>query len=106
MNEFHRAWKRKKPACRIMRISTKYEEKFEKFQEKLDIFDQNPNEKLTFSQFFATYFLEFCLLSESIYPLKITPDFYNFSDFWVGRRNIPAVPSLPTFLINVIEVYC
>ena len=45
------------------------------FKKILIVFHQNPYEKLTFSEFFPNYFLEFCLLSESIYPLKITPDF-------------------------------
>ena len=40
-------------------------------------FDQNLYGKLTFPQFFTNYFLEFCLLSESIYPWKTRHDFYN-----------------------------
>ena len=59
----------------------KNEEKFEKFQENFEIF----------SQFFTKYFLDFCLLSESIYLWKITPDFYNnFSDFGGGAFRRPA----------------
>ena len=48
-------------------------------------------ENWLFFTIFTKYFLEFCLLSESIYPWKITPDFYNFSDF--GGRGRSGVPS-------------
>ena len=42
-------------------------------------------ENWLFSQFFTKYFLEFCLLSESVYLSKIPPEFYNnFSDFGGG----------------------
>ena len=48
-------------------------------------FDQDLYGKLTFFIFFTKYFWDFWLLSESIYPWKITPDFYNnFSDFGGG----------------------
>ena len=45
------------------------------FKKILIFFDQNLYGIWTFSQFFTKYFLEFCLLSESIDPWKITPDF-------------------------------
>ena len=48
----------------------------------LSFFDQNLYGKLTFSQIFTKYFLEFYILSESIYPWNIISVFYNnFSDF-------------------------
>ena len=50
MNEFDWAGKSKPPACKTLRVWTKNEEHFEKFQEKVEIFDQNLSGKLTFSQ--------------------------------------------------------
>ena len=50
-------------------------------------------ENWLFSQFSTKYFLKFCLLSERIYPRKLTLDFYNdFSYFW---GNLPALPLPP-----------
>ena len=55
------------------------------FKKILRFFDQNLYGKWFFSQFSTKYFFAFCLLSESIYLWKITPDFYNnISDFGVG----------------------
>ena len=49
---------------------------------------------------FSKYFLDFWLLSESIYLWKITPDFYNnFSYFWERERS--GVPPLPTLLTSL-----
>ena len=59
-----------------------------KVKKILRFFDQNLYRKWTFAQSFTKYFLEFCILSESIYPWKITSDFYNnFSDFVGGGRS-------------------
>ena len=60
----------------------------------LRFFDQNLYGKLTFSQFFTKYFLDFWLRSESIDLWKITPDFYNnFSGFGGGERSgVPPPP--------------
>ena len=53
------------------------------FKKILRFFDQNFYEKWTF---FTKYFLDFCLISGSIYLWKITPDLYNnFSEFFGGR---------------------
>ena len=61
------------------------------FKKILRFFDQNLYGKLTFSQFYTKYLLDFWLLSESIDLWKITPDFYNnFSDF--GGGDVPAFP--------------
>ena len=37
-NDFHRPGKRKKAACQMLRVWTKNEENFEKFQESFEIF--------------------------------------------------------------------
>ena len=50
--DFHRAGKIKKPACKTLRVWTKNEENFEKFQENFEIFDLNLNGKCLFSRFF------------------------------------------------------
>ena len=56
-------------------------------------------ENWRFSQLFTKYFLDFCLLPESIYPWKIRPNFYNnFSDFGWGGGTFRRSP-LPTLLI-------
>ena len=86
--DFHWAGKVKKAAGKILRVWTKNEENFEKVQANFENFDQNLYGELTFSTFFTKYFLDFWLLSQSLYLSKITPDFYNnFSDFGGGGRS-------------------
>ena len=80
-NAFRCAGKINHPACKTLRVWTKNEE-------NLRFFDQSLYGKLTFFTIFTKYFVDFCLLSESIYLWKITPDFYNnFSDFGGGGRS-------------------
>ena len=101
MNDFDWAGKSKQPACKNLRVWTKNEENFEKFQENFEIFWSKSLWKIEFfSQFFIKYFLDFRLRSEGLDIWKITPDFYNnFSDFR-GGVNVPAPPPLPTPLLN------
>ena len=93
--DFHRAGKSKKGACKALRVWTKNEVNFEKFQENFKMFWS----KSLFT-IFTRYFLDFLLLSESIYLWKIRPDFYNnFSDFGGGGRSGVPAP-LPTLLLE------
>ena len=96
MNDFHWAWNFKKPECKILRVWIKKLRKILKIF--LIFFDQNLYGKLTFFTFFTKYFLDFWLLSENIYLLKITPDLYK-KNFDFGGGDIPAFPPpLPTLL--------
>ena len=58
------------------------------FKKILRFFDQNLNGKLTVFTIFTKYFLEFCLLSKSIYPWKITPVFYNNFSYFNSIYNL------------------
>ena len=49
--DFHRACKIKKPVYNTLRVWTKNEENFEKFQETFRFFDQNLYGKWNFSHF-------------------------------------------------------
>ena len=71
------------------------------FEKYLRFFEENLYWKLTFSQFFTKYVLDFWLPSESIYLWNITPDFYNNCSDFCGR-NVPAFlpPPLPTLLLK------
>ena len=51
-NDFHWAGKGKQPACKTLRVWTKSEENFEKFQKTMRFFDQNLQGKLTFFHIF------------------------------------------------------
>ena len=94
MNDFDWAAKTKQPACKTLRVWTKNEEHFESFQEKFEIFWSKSLWKIDFfSQFFTKYFLDFWLPSESTDLWKITPGFYNFSDFGGGERSGVPPPS-------------
>ena len=74
-----------------MRVWTKNEENFEKFQENFDNLWSKSQWKIAFFTFFTKYFFDFWLLSESIYLCKKTADLSNnFSDF--GGGGIPAFP--------------
>ena len=89
-NDFHRTGKIKKPAYKFMRIWTKNQENFERFQENFEIFLLKISmENWLFSQFFTKYFLDFWLLSESIYLCKITPVFYNIFSVSGGVATFP-----------------
>ena len=91
-NEFHRPGKTKRPEYKILLVWIKNEENFEKISRKLVDFSSKSLWKIDFFTFFTKYFLDFWLLSKSIYLWKITPDFYNnFSDF-VGRGERSSVP--------------
>ena len=86
-NDFHWAGKNKQPPCKSLSVWTKSEEKLEKFRENFEIFCSKSLWKIAFFTIFTKYFLDFCLLTESIYLWKITPDFYNnFSDFGGGGK--------------------
>ena len=93
-NDFHWTGKIKQPAYKILRVWTKNEENFEKISRKFwDFFIKISTENWLFSQIFTKYFLECCLMSDSIYPWKITLDFYNnFSDFGGsgGSSDVPV----------------
>ena len=93
MNDFDSAAKSKQLACKTLRVWTKNEENFEKFQ-FWDFLIKISMENWLFSQFLTKYFLDFWLRSESIDIWKITPDFYNnFSYF--GGGDVPAFPPPP-----------
>ena len=91
-DDFHWAGKGKQRACKTWRVCTKILKKTLKNSKKiLRFFDQNLHGKLTFLTFFTNIFLDFLLLSQSIYLGKITPDFYNnFSDFGGDVQNVPT----------------
>ena len=92
INDFDWAGKSKQPTCKNLRVWTKNEENFEKFQENCEIFWSKSLWKIDF----FIDFLDFWLRSESIDLWKITPDFYsNLSDFGGGRSGRPP-PPLPT----------
>ena len=62
-------------------------------------FFENPSEKWNYFTFLTKYLLHFWLLSESIYPWKIIPDFYNnFSYF--GKGDVPAFLPSPDATAN------
>ena len=92
MNDFHRTAKSKKWACKALRVSLKNEERFKIFKKFLSFFDQNLYGKLTFFTFVTKYFLDFLLISESIYLWKLRSDFCNNFPIWGGgtfRRSAP-----------------
>ena len=67
------------------------EENFENFQENVEIFLSKSLWKIYIFHMFSKYFLDFWLRSESIYPWKITPDFYTIFPIsgGGGRSGIP-----------------
>ena len=82
-------------------------ENFEKFQEKFAIFWSKSLWKIDFEQFFAKYFLEFCLHSESIYHWKITAVcYYKFPDFEGGtfRCSIYIYPYIYIYITNTKNI--
>ena len=59
LNAFDWADKTQQPKCKSLRVWTNNEDSLVKFQENFEIFDQNLYKKLTFSQIFTKYFLDF-----------------------------------------------
>ena len=100
-NGFHCAANAKHPACNLARLDQKWRN-FWKFSRKFwEFLIKISMENWLFSKFLAKYFLEFCLLSETIYPWKIKPDFYNnHSDF---GSNVPAFPHPDASAVNRIQ---
>ena len=79
MNNFHRAGKIKKPACKKFRAWTRKDPN----SKKLRFFDPNLYGKWTFFIIFTKF--STISASESIYLGKITPFFYNFFGFSGGK---------------------
>ena len=59
MDDFDWEGKTKQHACRILRVWTKMKNILKDFKKILRFFDQNLYGKLSFSEFFPKYFLEF-----------------------------------------------
>ena len=86
--------KTKPRSSKNLRVWTKNQESFEKFQENFEILIKISMENKLFSQFYTIYFLDFWLRSETIDIWKITLDFYNnFYDLgWRARSGVPLPP--------------
>ena len=59
MNDFDWAGKSKQPACKTLRVWTKNEDNFEKFQENFEIFLSKSRWKIDFLTIFTKYFMDF-----------------------------------------------
>ena len=108
MNDFQLSGKIKKPAWKTWAFGAKMKKILKNFNKNLRFFDQNLYGKLTFSQICNKFFFDFCLISESIHPWKITPVFYNnFSDFggvWTFRRFPLPDPTVSPFVLSIIQI--
>ena len=76
--------------AKVCAIGQKTKKALKDFRKTLRFLDQDLYGKWSFSQFSTKYFLEFCLLSKSLYLWNIKADFYkNLSDF-EGGGDVPA----------------
>ena len=102
-NDFHWAGKSKLPPSRTLRVWTKNEENLKFWKKSLRYFDQNLYWKLTFFTFFTKFFLDFCLLSESIYLCKINQISATMFPISVGggRSGVPPPSTLLQLWVTI-----
>ena len=94
MKRFPGAVKSKRDSCRFFRDGPKVKKICEDFKKTMRFFEQNLSGKLIFSIDFTKYFVDFCLISETIYSVQdntsLLQQFFRFRD----RSGVPTLQTL------------